>query len=312
MRMYRGREIVVALAALVALAVAGSGCGGDDGGAGGEPAVRAVTTLPLIADMVKAVAGDRVEVAAIMPSGSDPHTYEPAPKDVRRIAEADVAFANGGGLEPSAGRIIEANLPSAAPFERLADYARSIGRPNAPSPDSDDPHLWLDPYYGKLYAARIAEQLSALDPDWSDAYQANLASYNSQIGETERYVREKVQSVPPENRKLVTSHEAFDHFGAYFGLEVVAFVARGPGQEPSPEDIANLSRAIDDGGVQAVFKEPQIGAESRLLERAAGDAGVRVCTLYSDSLDDMVKSYLDMLRFNGDEVARCLGGADGG
>ncbi len=121
-----------------------------------------------------------------------------------------------------------------------------------------------------------------------------------------------IESVPAGNRKLVTTHDAFGRFASAFDLEIVAVVVGSPGQEPSPEDVANLTRAIEDQGVPAVFREPQIDAEGRILEQAAKDAGVRVCTLYSDSLDDKVTSYIEMMRFNADEIARCLGGDNGG
>jgi ABC-type Zn uptake system ZnuABC Zn-binding protein ZnuA len=106
----------------------------------------------------------------------------------------------------------------------------------------------------------------------------------------------------------VTTHDAFSYFADYFEFEVVAFVAEGPGQEPTPQDVANLARAIEREGVPAVFGEPQIGEETDILEQAADDAGVQVCTLYSDSLDDKVTSYIELMRFNADELARCLGG----
>jgi len=89
-------------------------------------------------------------------------------------------------------------------------------------------------------------------------------------------------------------------------------VSESPGQEPSPQDIADLREVIEREGVPAVFTEPQISAESEILKQAAEDAGVQVCTLYSDSLDDRVTTYIEMMRFNADELVRCLGGDDGG
>ncbi len=93
-----------------------------------------------------------------------------------------------------------------------------------------------------------------------------------------------------------------------YDLEIVGFVVPGPGQDPSPRDIADLTNAISDQSVPAVFTEPQIGADSRLLKQIAADAGVQVCTLYSDALSDDVPTYIDMMRFNVDQLLRCLGG----
>jgi ABC-type Zn uptake system ZnuABC Zn-binding protein ZnuA len=91
------------------------------------------------------------------------------------------------------------------------------------------------------------------------------------------------------------------------GLEVVGVVAESPGQEPSASDVADLAQTIEEQDVPAVFDEPQHGSEASVLERAAEDAGIEVCTLYSDALDDDVPTYLDLVRHNVDEIARCLG-----
>ncbi len=117
--------------------------------------------------------------------------------------------------------------------------------------------------------------------------------------------------MPPARRKLVTTHDAFPYLARYLGFEVVAVVAASPSQEPSPRDIADLLQAINDEGVPAVFAEPQLGSQGQLLKQAAADAGVAVCTLYADSLDDEVESYIELMRFNADEIARCLGQSDG-
>jgi ABC-type Zn uptake system ZnuABC Zn-binding protein ZnuA len=94
----------------------------------------------------------------------------------------------------------------------------------------------------------------------------------------------------------------------YMGLEVAAVVAESPGQEPSASDVAALVEEIERLGMPAVFEEPQLGAEAGVLEQAAEDAGVEVCTLYSDALDDEVSTYLELIRHNAEEVARCLTG----
>ena len=281
-------------------------CGGNGSAAGGR--VKAVTTLPLFADLVRAVGGDRVDVSALLPAGSDPHTFEPAPRDVQRASEARIAFANGLGLEPAALRIIEANLPSGSLLVRLADKAVAAGARAV----NDDPHLWMDAENGKLYAAAIRDGLSEVDPAGASEYERNYAAYVSQLDEAAAYARGQVATIPESNRKLVTTHDAFGYLARWLGLEVIASVARGPGQEPSPGDVAHLASAIEDQHVPAVFREPQIGSERRLLEQAAGDAGVRVCTLYSDSLDNTVQTYLDLLRYDADQLAACLGGGDGG
>ena len=288
------------------------GCGGDDDTASnGEGKIKVVATLPLFADFVRQIGGDRVEVTSLVPAGADPHTWEPSPSDVQRVAEADVAFANGMGLEPAAINLVETNLREGVPLVILSDLPNrppctlgcileSVGKPR-------NPHLWMYIGGGVDYAGLVAASLSMLDPEAAASYDANRKAYFTELESTFGYVQSRLQPIPARNRKLITTHSAFEYFAGGFGLEFVASVTEGPGNEPTPEDVANLARAIEREGVPAVFVEPQISAESDILRQAAEDAGVEICTLYSDSLDDKVTSYVELMRFNADELARCLG-----
>ncbi|MDO8614673.1 MAG: metal ABC transporter substrate-binding protein [Dehalococcoidia bacterium] len=305
--MPRLRLVIVALVALAAAAVLATACGGDgDGGASGK--VRVVTSLPLFADMAREVGGDRVDVTALLPAGADPHTFEPSPRDVRSVAEADVLFANGLDLEPGAVKIMETNRKDGAPLVLLGERAEADGVQVI----NGNPHLWLDLANAREYARLIAGALMTADPRQSEWYANDYRLYLQALDSVDAYAKQTVAAIPETSRKFVTTHDAFTYFAQYLGFEIVAFVAQGPGQEPSPEDVADLTRAIRDEHVPAVFTEPQAGSEGRVLEQAAADAGVQVCTLYSDSLDDEVKTYIDLMRFDADELARCLGGADGG
>jgi len=304
-------EVVALLALVVAV-----GCGGDDDG-GDSGKVQVVTTLPLFADFVREVGGDRVEVTSLVPNGADPHTWEPSPSDVKKVTQADIAFANGLDLEPSAERLIEANLKDGAPFVKLGDeYRNATPQPGTRGGDrpiiSKNPHLWLDAGRAGGYAFMIQQHLVELDNSGRDIYPDNFGRYLEQLTGLDEYVQHAVDTVPVDNRKIVATHNAFEYFGYAYSLETIAVVAVSPGQEPSPEDVADIVRVIEDEDVPAVFREPQVDAEGRILEQAAKDASVQVCTLYSDSLDDEVNSYIEMMRFNADEIARCLGGDSDG
>ena len=284
--------------------------------------LNVVTTLPLFADFVREIGGDRVEVSSLLPLGSDPPTWEPSPSDVERVAQADIAFGNGLDLEPAASKVIEPNLDGSAPFVLLAEKAEEAGATVAKLPEGfeeegeaaapqggepgDDPHMWMDPANAVLYVGIIRDSLTKADPGGKSSYDTNYDGYVSTIEDVKSYVSDKVNDVPKTNRKLVTTHDAFGYFARAYGLSIVAFVAPSPGQETSPQDIANLSKAMKDERVPAVFVEPQVHAESEILRQAGDDAGVQVCTLYSDSLDDKVSTYIELLRFNADELARCL------
>ena len=317
------RLSIIAALGIIAITAGVAGCGDDE-----KPAesgkINVITTLPLLADFAREIGGDRVEVNSLLPIGSDPHTWEPVPSDVQRVAEADIAFANGLDLEPAAINVIEPNLGGSAPFVPLAPKAEEAGATVAKLPEGfaeeggeggapageeqgDDPHMWMDPANAELYVGIIRDALTQADPEGKSSYDKNYDNYVSAIEDVKSYVMDKVDAIPETNRKLVTTHDAFGYFSRAYGLSIVAFVAPGPGQETSPADIAKLSRAMKDEGVPAVFVEPQVHSEGEILRQAGEDAGVQVCTLYSDSLDDKVSTYIELMRFNADELARCLG-----
>jgi ABC-type Zn uptake system ZnuABC Zn-binding protein ZnuA len=316
------RLSIIAPLAIVALFAGIVGCG-DDEKAADSGKLNVVTTLPLFADFVREIGGDRVELTSLVPLGADAHTWEPAPSDVQRVAEADIAFANGLDLEPSGIKVIEPNISDSAALVLLGEKAEEAGAAVAALPEGfeeegeegaaageghgEDPHLWMDAANAELYAGIIRDALVEADPAGKSTYDENYDRYLSEIQGVNTYVRDTLDGIPEHNRKLVTTHDAFGYFSRAYGLEIVAFVAPSPGQETTPGDIANLSKAMKDQGVPAVFVEPQIATESEILSQAGEDAGVQVCTLYSDSLDDQVTTYIELMRFDAHELARCLG-----
>ncbi len=298
----------------IALVVLAAGCGDDDNASSGAGKINVVTTLPLFADFVSEIGGGRVEVTSILPLGVDPHTFEPSPHDVELVTAADIAFANGFDLEPSLISVIEPNLPDGAALILLGEQARNAGAATLAGSEEDEPinpHLWMDPENARLYVATIRDGLADIDPEGASDYAENYDRYADEIESAGGYVSEKVDGIPDDFRKLVTTHDAFGYFADAFGLEVTEFVAEAPGGDPSPEDIAGIAAVLEGQDVPAVFAEPQAHEEGQILEQAAADAGVELCVLYSDSLDNNVTTYVEMMRFNADELARCLGGEDG-
>jgi len=175
----------------------------------------------------------------------------------------------------------------------------------------DNPHLWLDPTLAFAYAGAIADALVVQDSFNAAYYFSNLEDYGTSLSQLDADIAAAVDLIPPEDRKLVTVHDAFAHLARRYGLEIVGFLVGGADEDPSPREMADLTKAIENQSVPAVFGEPQIGPQTRLLEQLADDTGVEVCTLYSDTLDDRVPTYIDMMRFNADELLRCLGGGGG-
>lgn len=290
-RIQRGRwsfAVAIALAALLGIA-----CGSDGSPTGGR--LQVVTSLELFADMARQVGGDTIDVTAILPSGSDPHTFEPSPGRVADIARADIVFVNGLGLEGNLRDVIDEN--AGGPVVALAEERGDI---------AGNPHLWLDAGLAAGYVTTIRDALIAQDPGRTDAYTANAGAYLAVLAELDADFASAIDALPPERRKLVTFHDAYPYLARRYGLEIVAVVVRSPGQEPNAQDVAELIDAIEAQEVPAVFKEPQFNAT--VLELAADEAGVQVFDLLSDAYTDGVASYVGLMEFNMAQLVEGLGG----
>jgi manganese/iron transport system substrate-binding protein len=260
------------------------------------PRVNVVVSLAIFADFARQVGGDRVDVSTLVPAGADPHTYEPGPSRVAKLTKADLVIVNGLGLEAALEDVVEENTSSSAILVELAEGLPVIDK---------NPHLWLDVLNAIAYVEHIRDALAEIDLAGADTYRANADGYLAELRTLDEGVAATIDSIPPERRKLVTFHDAFPYLARRYGLEMIAVVVASPGKEPSAKDVANLVDAIAAEDVPAVFKEPQLNA--RILELAADDAGVEVCTLYSGTLDKKVDTYVKLMRFNAIELARCLG-----
>ena len=280
-------------AGLLLLLLLASACAGREREPDGR--LRVVTSLEIFADMARNVGGERVEVTALLPSGADPHTFELSPGRVAEIAEADLVFVNGLGLEGNLRDAVDEN--AGGPVVEL-----SAGLPALDS----NPHLWLDPRLAARYVERIRDALVEQDPAGRLAYEARTEAYLEQLGKLDQEYAGAVEAIAPERRKLVTFHDAFRYLATRYGLEIVAVVVPSPGQEPSVRDVADLTETLRSGSVPAVFKEPQFNAE--VLEQAAGEAGVRVLDLLSDAYAEEVDSYLELMRFDLRQLQEGLGG----
>ena len=262
------------------------------------PRIQVVTSTTVFADMVQRVGGDRVETFSLVPSGTDPHSFQPTPRDIGRAANARVAVWNGLGLDELAEEAVET---LGAPDLVTVTLSEGV-EPLAATGDEDDghgegnPHLWLDPTLAMRYVQQIRDGLSAADPANAAVYEQNASIYLAEIAEVDAWALGEVATIPVERRKLVTFHDAFPYLARHFGLELVGVVLKSPGREPSAQEVAELVNEISYHGIPTVYAEPQFNA--RILELAARDAGVRVRTLYSDALDDRVTNYLDLMRYN--------------
>lgn len=295
------RRAVVALGFLAALLAACSGAPPAPTTTG----LRVVATTTVLADMVEQVGGEDVDVVSIVPKGGVVETFDPSPRDIAAISEADLVVMNGLGLDNWLERVVESAAPD-VPVVRLGDDLPGAGYIGEDG--GTNPHLWLDVSNGVRYAERIRDALVSADPARADAFRASGDAYVARLQELDGWVRERVATIPPENRKLVSFHEAFPYFAQAYGLEVVGSVVGVPGQDPSAGEVAVLIDEIRGSGARAVFAEA--GFNPALAESIATEAGVTVESgLYNDSLGDPpVDTYEGLIRHDVERIVAALGG----
>lgn len=174
-----------------------------------------------------------------------------------------------------------------------------------------NPHFWLSVPNAEHYVESIRGSLIEADPEGEEDYRANAEEYLAELEELDGYVKEQVQSIPEENRKLVTFHDGFPYFAEEYGFELTGVVLQNPNAEASSREVAELTRTVQEEDVPAIFTEPQFN--SGLSDTIAQEAGVEVQPLYatfaqeSDIVEEDISSYEEMMRANVDSMVEGLG-----
>ncbi|WP_030160834.1 anchored repeat ABC transporter, substrate-binding protein [Glycomyces sp. NRRL B-16210] len=171
-----------------------------------------------------------------------------------------------------------------------------------------DPHLWQNVRNAKAYVEVIVNALIEIDPEGRDAFEANRDAYLAELDALDAEVAAAIDTIPEADRQLITTHDAFGYLADRYGMQIAGFVVPNPAAEPSAKQVEQLTGTIADLEVGAVFVEPNLHARAGVLRQVAEDLDVRVCTLHGDALPQGAPTYVDMMRQNAAELARCLGG----
>jgi ABC-type Zn uptake system ZnuABC Zn-binding protein ZnuA/ABC-type Mn2+/Zn2+ transport system permease subunit len=292
------RRTLLVPAAAAAAALLLSGCGADPGPAG-PGQVKVVATTTQIGDFARAVGGDRAKVVQLLEPNTDPHDYEPRPRDVLSTANAKVVLESGDGLDHWMGDVIELAGSDAT----IVDLGARV-----PIRAHGDPHWWHDPRNAVAAVAAIRDAMAKANPGARAVYTRNADAYLAKLRALDRGIGTCIARVRKDARKLVTDHDAFGYFARRYGIEVVGAVI--PSQttqaQPSAGDIARLTRQIRDEHVKAVFPESSINA--KLAQAIARQTGaVSDLTLYGDTLGPKGPrgaTYLTMEQANADAMVR--------
>lgn len=307
---------LVAFAALVL--AAGPACGSTEE-ATADPSTEGLvvaTTVAPITSIAAAVIGDLAEIRGLVPEGTNSHTFEPPPSAAETLADADVLFLNGLQLEEPTKELAVANLSDGAPIVELGEltitedrYLYDFSFPEAGG--KPNPHLWTNPPMAVTYAELIRDQMIELDPDNEATYRANTTAFEAEVDELDAGMRAAFETVPPDDRKLLTYHDAYAYFAREYGWEVIGAIQVADFQEPTAAEVADLIDQVRDEDLPAIF-----GSEvfpSPVLEQIGSEAGVRyIDVLRDDDLPDAPgdpeHSLLGLLRSNYVTITEALGG----
>jgi ABC-type Zn uptake system ZnuABC Zn-binding protein ZnuA len=273
-----------------------------------------VATTTILGDVVRQIGGDSISLSVLLPEGSDPHTYEPTPQDLIKVANADLIFINGVGLESFLERLLEnadegkiVSVSEGIPFRQLEDQHNS-----AESDHEDtgaDPHVWFNPQHVETWVNNIESRLSSIDPANASGYAANAKAYQAELQALDAWIEKQAALIPAENRKLVTDHQELGYFADRYGFEQVGAVipSFSVAAEPSAEEIAALEDAIQTHGVSAIFIGTTVSPG--LAQRIANDTGIRLVKLYTGTLSSPsgeAGSYLDLMRYDVQAILEAL------
>jgi zinc/manganese transport system substrate-binding protein len=283
-------------AAAVAMLVAGPGHA--------QQKVDIAASTTVLADLARNVGGDHVNVVSLVGPNGDIHSYVPSPADAKNLADAKLVILNGLGLEGSTAQFMRIAAKGAKVLV-ASDGVTPLRLGNSP-----DPHAWQSVANAKTYVANIRDALIAVDPADRSVFEANAAAYLRRLDALDAEVKAAIATIPPQRRKLVTTHDAFGYLGTAYGVEFIAPHGVSTEAEASARDVAQIIAQIRAQKIPAVFLENV--ADPRLLERIARESGARIGgTLYSDALTDAngpAPTYVEMMRHNVKELVGALAG----
>jgi len=282
----------------------------------GRPLNIATTVAPITSIIANIAGGTSTSITGIVPEGTNSHTFEPKPSDAASLESADVIFINGLVLEEPTKDLAIANLKESANIcelgtetlpesEYIYDFSfpKEGGKPN--------PHLWTNPPMAKQYAQVARDLLVRRDPVNAAIYEKNFDSFAVKIDALDSALKIATATIPADQRKLLTYHDAYAYFAKNYGYTVVGAIQPSSFDEPTPKEIAALILQVKELGVKAIF-----GSEvfpSPVLEQIGLESDVRYVDVLRD--DDLIgkpgdkeHSWLGLMRFNFVTIVEALGG----
>jgi ABC-type Zn uptake system ZnuABC Zn-binding protein ZnuA len=272
-----------------------------------EEKIKVVATTTIVGDVVSFIGGREIELKVLMPFEVDPHAYEPTSGDLRSLADANVIFTNGLGMEISLYDFLEPLLND-VPIISLSEGI-SLRSLESGVEDSFDPHVWFDPTNVKHWVDRTSTALSRLNPAKRTTFEEHAETYKKFLDNLDRWIEETVDQLPADKRIIVSDHYIFGYFIGRYGFEMVGAVVPvfSSAAEPTAQEIASLEETISQLNVQVIFVGETFS--SSIAQRIKEDTGVRLVSLYTGALSDSegpAASYLNFMQYNVAEIVNAL------
>lgn len=286
-------------------------CGKQEGNAteGNNDKIQVIATYSIIYDIVKNVGGDRVDIHSLAPVGSNPHEYDPLPKDVQLTTDSDVVFYNGLNLEGGNSwfekLLLTANKSGEdAPVFRLSEGVEPQHLTTKGKESEEDPHAWLDIRNGIKYAENTKNALIKIDPDHSDVYEKNANEYIAKLEMLHEESVSRYNEIPKEQRLLITSEGAFKYFSEAYGFEAAYIWEINSENQGSPDQVRTVVDFIRSTNDPVLFVETSI--DPRSMEMVSSETGVPIFgKVFTDSIGKPGEdgdTYLKMMEWNIDMI----------
>lgn len=274
--------------------------------------LQVVTTTTMITDLVRNIGGEHINLQGLMGSGVDPHLYKASEGDVTKLANADIIFYNGLHLE---GKLVEVfekmKSKKTIALSDAIDKSTLIG--SAYFASNYDPHIWFDIEYWIQASEFVVNTLSEAIPDQKEAFQVNGKNYIDQLKILDKKLNSIIETLPEDQRILVTAHDAFNYFGKAFNFEVVGLQGLSTATEAGVQDVQKLAAFIIEKKVKAIFVESSVPKRTiEALQAAVQSKNHEVViggTLFSDALGNAGTpegTYIGMFEYNVNTIVHAL------
>lgn len=245
---------------------------------------RVAASVFAVHSIVSEIAGNTLNVVRLMPSGANPHTFEPTPETITTLANAPVIYSIGLGIDNWATSLTEAD--SVTLYSKI-DLLQKDDR-------TTDPHYWLTIRNAKIMAQTVTQDLSSRFPEHADTFRTNLENYLNDLSAAELQIQELMTQV--ENNNIVTQHDAWYYFADAYGLNIIGTYEPSSGREPTPQDLAQLAELTEQYKVNAFFADA--GESEATVLAFTQDNNLNYIALDAEGTSGLYDSYINLMLGN--------------